>query len=296
MTAGASLPAVRAAIATGVLPMGHPYARIGDGAHVVLSIPSLSFIAEATTPRAVARLWRSWLDPIARHDLTVFDVGRRPDLAPGSSAADIADDYAAVIRAQWGRPVSVMGFSSGGGYAQWLAIRHAELVDRLVLAFTGHRITDATRQLQRRAVDHALAGRWRAGYAALAPWFVPTHPRLASAGLWLIGPHVGGRRRDLRPLRIDADADDAFDASGHLGAIRCPTLVASGGRDVAYPPEVTRELVAGIAGARHIDYPDAGHGGPGAIFAEEACAFLAERSEPRGVPAVAAGHEGLIGT
>ena len=58
-----------------------------------------------------------------------------------------------------------------------------------------------------------------------------------------------------------------------LGGIRCPTLVVSGGRDLAYPPELTRELVAGIPDARHIDYPDAGHG-RGARFPEDACAFL----------------------
>lgn len=262
-------------IENGVLPGGHPWARIGSGSRVVLSIPALSFIQEASTPKAVGRLWRSWLEPIGRHDLTVFDVGRRPDLPPGSTAEDIADDYATVIREQWGRAVGVMGFSSGGGYAQWLAIRHPELVDRLVLGFTGHRVPDDVRRLQRRAVDHALAGRWRAGYATLGSWFLPTHPRLASAGLWLLGPLVGGRRKDLRPLRIDADADDAFDASGQLGQIRCPTLVGSGGRDTAYPPDITRELVAGIHGARHVDYPTSGHGGPGRAFAEEACAFLA---------------------
>jgi pimeloyl-ACP methyl ester carboxylesterase len=263
-------------IETGQLPRGHPYARIGSGSRLVLSIPSLSFIAEPTTPKAAERQWRAWQPSIAEHDLAVVSVGRRPDLAPGSTAEDIADDYATVIREQWGRPVRVMGFSSGGGYALWLAIRHAALVDRLVLAVTGHRITNETRELQRRAVDHALAGRWRAGYATLGPWFVPSHPRLAAAALWLLGPHIAGRRKDLRALRIDGDADDVFDASGHLGAIRCPTLVLSGGRDVAYPPEITREMVAGISGARHIDYPDAGHAGPGKPAAEAACAFLAE--------------------
>lgn len=267
-------------IETGTLPTGHTYARIGAGSRLVLSVPSLSIIPEATTPGAVRRLWRSWLDPIRRHDLTVVDVGRRADLPRGSTAEDIADDYAALIREQWGRAVAVMGFSSGGGYAQWLAIRHPELVERLVLAFTGHRITDETRVLQRRAVDHALAGRWRTAYATLGAWFVPSHPRIASAALWLLGPHVAGRRRDLRALRIDADADDVFDASGHLGAIRCPTLIGSGGRDAAYPPEVTREFVAGIAGARHLDYPTAGHAGPGKVFAEAACAFLG--GDPQG--------------
>ena len=266
------------AVETGTLPGGNPYARIGSGSRLVLSMPGLSLIAEASTPKAVRRLWRTWLDPIARNDLTVMDVGRRPDLAPGSTAADIADDYATVIRELSATAVGVMGFSSGGGYAQFLASRHPELVDRLVLAFTGHRIPDEARAAQRIAVDHALAGRWRAAYATLGPWFIPDHPRIASAALWLIGPLVGGRRSDLRPLRIDADADDAFDAADQISAIRCPTLVLSGGRDRAYPPDVTRELVEGIPAARHIDYPTSGHGGPGRPAAEAACAFLADDS------------------
>jgi hypothetical protein len=51
----------RAEIETGVLPTGHPYAGIGSGSQLVLSIPALSFIAEASTPKAVGRLWRSCL-------------------------------------------------------------------------------------------------------------------------------------------------------------------------------------------------------------------------------------------
>ena len=155
-------------IETGRLPSGHPYARIGTGSRVVLSIPGLSFTAEVAKPASVRRSWKRWLEPIERHDLTVVDVGRRADLPPGSSSVDIADDYAAVIREQWGSAVGVMGISTGGGYAQWLASRHPELVDRLVLAYTGHRIPPDVAAVQRRAVDHFLAGRWRSGYAQMA--------------------------------------------------------------------------------------------------------------------------------
>ena len=54
-----------------------------------------------------------------------------------------------------------------------------------------------------------------------------------------------------------------------------PTLVASGGRDTAYPPDLVREFVAGLPNARHVEYANAGHMGPGKVFAEDACAFLA---------------------
>ena len=263
-------------IVTGSLPSGHSYARIGTGSRVVLYMPGLSFTAEPAKPASARRAWKRWLGPIERHGLTVVEVGRRADLPPGSSSVDIADDYAAVIREQWGKAVGVMGLSTGGGYALWLANRHPELVDRLVLAYTGHRVLPEVAAIQRRAVDHFLAGRWRSGYAAMAPWVLPEHARLASAVAWLLGPYVGGRPSDLRVLRLDADADDGFDATGALGRIGCPTLVISGGRDLAYPPDLTRELVAGIPDARHVEYPEAGHG-RGARFPEDACAFLGTR-------------------
>lgn len=265
-------------IETGRLDSGHPYARIGSGSRTVLYLPGLSFTADVPTPKSVRRAWKSWLGPIEQHDLTVVQVGRRADLPPGSLAADIADDYASVIRERWGSAVGVMGVSTGGGYAQFLASRHPELVDRVVFGFTAHRITPEVRERQRRAVDHFLAGRWRAGWAQFGPWFMPRFPRLGSAVTWLLGPYVGGRYEDLRVLRIDADSDDAFDATDQLAAIACPALVASGGRDTAYPPDVVREFVAGLPNVRHIEYPDAGHTGPGAVFGRDACAFLGETS------------------
>ena len=267
------MPSQDAPIETGRLPSGHPFARIGTGSRVVLSIPGLSFSADVARPASIRRSWKRWLEPIARHDLTFVDVGRRADLPPGSSSVDIADDYAAVIRELWGAAVGVIGISTGGGYAQWLASRYPELVDRLVLAYTGHRVPPEVAAVQRRAVEHFLADRWRSGFALMAPWAVPEHARIASAVGWLLGPHVAGQPTDLRVLRLDADADDAHDATDALGAIRCPTLVISGGRDPAYPPDLTRDLVAGIPDARHVEYAAAGHG-RGARFPEDACAFL----------------------
>lgn len=266
------------AIETGSLPTGHPYARIGSGPRIVLYIPGLSFTAEPSTPKAVRRSWKAWIEPIERHRLTIVEIGRRADLKPGSTAAEVADDYAEVIRREWDKAVGVMGISTGGHYAQWLAIRHPDLVDRLVLAYTAHRVTPEVRKLQRRIVDHFFAGRWRTGWALMAPWVLPKYPRLASAIGWLFGPYIGGRPKDLRVLAIDADADEGHDATEHLAEIRCPTLVASGDLDTAYPRDLVRELVSGLPNARHIEYPNVSHAGAGARFAHDACAFLGSNS------------------
>ena len=51
-------------IETGVLPAGHPYARIGTGSRTVLYVPGLSFTAE---PASVA-VDASLLEALARAD------------------------------------------------------------------------------------------------------------------------------------------------------------------------------------------------------------------------------------
>lgn len=44
-----------------------------------------------------------------------------------------------------------------------------------------------------------------------------------------------------------------------LPSIRCPTLVLVGDADVATPPELSKEIVDGIAGARYVVVPECGH-------------------------------------
>ena len=103
----------------------------------------------------------------------------------------------------------------------------------------------------------------------------PRFPRVASAALWLVGPYIGGRYSDLRVLAIDADSDDAHDSTATLGDIRCPTLVASGGHDTAYPPGLVRDLSPGFR-MPGTSSTQAGHMGPGKVFGEDACSFLAD--------------------
>ena len=49
------------------------------------------------------------------------------------------------------------------------------------------------------------------------------------------------------------------DSRPGLAAIRCPTLVLVGEGDEATPPELAREMAAGIPGSRLVMIPDSGH-------------------------------------
>ena len=49
------------------------------------------------------------------------------------------------------------------------------------------------------------------------------------------------------------------DSRPGLGRIACPTLVLVGEGDEATPPELAREIAAGIAGSHLVVIPDSGH-------------------------------------
>jgi len=78
----------------------------------------------------------SWISAFAQERaVIVFDQqghGRTPDASRRMSYEQFADDAAALLRALAVERADVMGYSQGGGVAWQLALRHPELVNKLV--------------------------------------------------------------------------------------------------------------------------------------------------------------------
>jgi pimeloyl-ACP methyl ester carboxylesterase len=101
-------------------------------------LEGLTLENKAPTGRALRLL--GWAHKRYTGDYTVYQVGRRPGLPAGHTTRDMAEDYASWIGARFEGPVDVIGFSTGGEVAQYLAADHGELVRRLVLSDTGCRL------------------------------------------------------------------------------------------------------------------------------------------------------------
>lgn len=186
---------------------------------------------------------------------------------PRNTVEGMADDIAAFVRALGLKHVDLLGFSIGGMQAQAVALRHPDLVRKLLLLGTGPRggtfgkdervAPTATNPVP--TVDDFLflffgpsqaaiqAGRafWERRHQR-ADQDTPSSPDLMKAQMeatfaWLV------------PL----DPENRLD---HLKAITQPTLVLNGKEDIMIPTINSYEMAQAIPNAQLLIYPDAGHG------------------------------------
>lgn len=258
----------------GTLHGGLPFRRSGDGPRVLVVLQGLTFEHKAP-PR-----WAAAFGPTSYgflgDDFTVYVVDRRPGLAVGSTMTDIAADYAVAIRAEFDPPVDVLGVSTGGSVALYLAADHPDVVRRLVIHSSACRLGDEARALQMRWARLAERGRRLQIAREMLGTVLPANaPGRATAALVAI-PFAATAPRHPHDMVATIEAEDRHDFEARLGEIRAPTLVVAGTADPYYPVDLLRRTAEGIPGARLVLYQGQGHPARGERFARDVLAFLRE--------------------
>jgi pimeloyl-ACP methyl ester carboxylesterase len=149
---------------------------------------------------------------------------------------------------------------SMGGYIAFEVMRQAPArVVKLALLDTGAR-ADLPEQTERRRVLMAMAKAGR--YAEIPELAFPLYVhrnRHADAALKAIVGEMAAATGVEAYLRQQQAILSRPDSRPGLAAIGCPTLVLVGEGDEATPPELAREIAAGIRGSRLVMISDSGH-------------------------------------
>lgn len=165
-----------------------------------------------------------------------------PTHATIASMTDLADLAAKFVRGVIGGPCDVIGESFGGWVALWLAVRHPDLADQLVLEAPAGLRTEGTGGL-----PPDPAERLRRLYAV--PERAPKETRSAE----VLAGNQRMRERYTGGISLDTALEDA------LPRIEARTLIVLGTLDEVVPADTARRLMAGLAQA-HLSYIyDAAH-------------------------------------
>ncbi|MBM4385752.1 MAG: alpha/beta fold hydrolase [Deltaproteobacteria bacterium] len=191
-----------------------------------------------------------------RHRTLIFDnrgVGESEDPGGPFTTADLADDLAGLLHALGITRAHVLGAFLGGMAAQQFALRHPDLLGRLVLVGTWAR-PDAKRRL--------LLEKWR----AMARSGVPREIFVSERLLWTLQDETL-EQRDLIDAMSASFPGEGAGATGDLLARQCDaclghdvldqlrniphrTLVICGRNDQLTPPKMHRELADELHNAR----------------------------------------------
>lgn len=210
--------------------------------------------------------WVRQLDVFGREYRTIAmdyrDTGDSDEVSDAYTVSDLADDAAALLGALGVTRAHVVGISLGGFTALQFALRHPDLLDRLVLVSTSAGGSAHVPPSPEIAAILAPIPGMEIGERAIRNYsqimaadFVAAHPeameRIAATARYR--PQSGAAY--MRQLQ----AALAHDVADSLHRITAPTLVIHGDFDPLIPPANGEYLATRINGARHIVYPNTGH-------------------------------------
>jgi 3-oxoadipate enol-lactonase len=192
------------------------------------------------------------------HKYTVLRFDHRghglSPVPPGPYTIEMmADDAAALIRAQCDQPVHFAGLSMGGMTAQALACRHPELLRSIIIANSASAYDDAAQAMWASRIKTVLdQGVAAIAEGAMQRWFTPAFRSDQTHGGALKVARLRERLERIPPGAYAAacGAVAAIDFRSSNPGIACPSLVIAGTLDEATPVSASRQMVAEIPGAR----------------------------------------------
>ncbi|TFG19688.1 MAG: alpha/beta hydrolase [Promethearchaeota archaeon] len=244
---------------TGFFEDGLPYAKIGDQSKILLNIEALS--TEHKPPSGFTlQQFKKGAEPFL-DDYTVYLIGRKPNLPEGFFMDKMARDYATLIRREFNGPVDVIGVSTGGQIAHFLAADHPDTVRKLVIVSAAFRISERGKEIERKAAEYFQQKKYGKSMAAtLEMVYSPGIKRaLLQTFIRLFGKLFFRNIKYPNDFLIEVQADREMNFKDRLSEILAPTLIMSGVDDVAYNVVDVRTTANGIPKATLKLYENYGH-------------------------------------
>jgi pimeloyl-ACP methyl ester carboxylesterase len=234
------------------------------------SHPTVVFVHGAANDHSVFALQSRYLAHHGRNVLAVDLPGHgRSAGRPLPSVEAIADWLVALLDAAGVRQASIVGHSLGSLAALECAARHPARVAKIAL------VGPAVPMVVSETLLAAARDAPHEAHAMIVGWSHSPARQLGGSpvpGVWMTGAaRVLLERSAPGALEVDLRAcNDYARGLDAARAVRCPSLVVVGGRDLMAPPKSAQALIESLPQPAVVRLPDAGH----AIMAEQPDALL----------------------
>ena len=228
------------------------YAVFGRGEKPFVILPGLTLRDVRGAGMGLALMYRQFA-----RDYRVYVIDKSSAVPEGCSVADLAEETAAAMTLLGITDACVMGVSLGGMIAEELAIRHPELVRRLVLGVTACRVNDTMTAVVGRWITLAERGDFGTIVTNMTEVMYSEKYVKRYGWMFVLLAAFAKPKNEARFIRL-AKACLTCDCSERLGAITCPTLVLGGAEDKIVTGQASREIAGTLGCAMHL-YEGLGH-------------------------------------
>ena len=228
------------------------YAVFGRGNTPFVILPGLSLRDVRGAGLGLALMYRQFA-----RDYRVYVIDKNSSVAEGCSVADLAEDTAAAMTQLGIADACVMGVSLGGMIAEELAIRHPELVRRLVLGVTASRMNGAVTAAVGKWIGLAERGDFGAIVTDMTEVMYSANYVKRYGWMFVLLAVLAKPKNEERFIRL-AKACLTCDCYDRLGSITCPTLVLGGKEDKIVTGQASEEIAGKLGCAIHM-YEGLGH-------------------------------------
>ena len=231
-------------------------AIFGRGDKKLVVLPGLS--DGLATVKGKARIlsvpYRKYLD-----EYTVYMFSRKNKMSEGYSISDMADDQVRAMNELSIKKAYICGVSQGGMIAQYIAINHPEVVEKLILAVTAPYASDVAIDAVSGWIDMAKRNDHKQLMIDTAEKMY-SYKYLEKNGRWF--PLIASFTKPESYDRFFANAYAIlkFDARSELSKITSPTLIIAGSDDKTVGNDAANELKEGISDSELYIYEGLGHG------------------------------------
>jgi len=244
----------------GTFSGGLPYLAVGSGEPLLYLCGSTSSHRNPR-PGLERTLTLRTVNPLARAGFQVYFTNRWPGMALDTTFADVAERHAEAILDHFGKPVDVLGHSTGGSLALQLIADRPDAVRKAVVASAAYALGPVARDEQLELLQAVEATGGYSTKSVVDAMGVKASSRLVRA---LVTP-VAKVAAKCITIENPTDAivmlraEDAFDVRDRLNEIQTETLVICGAQDYFWTPEMFAETACRLPHGKLIMYPKRGH-------------------------------------